>query len=110
MRGSESSRPHAYGIRGFSNSVSTVPVSTIRPAYMTLTRSHIPAAIPRSWVMSRTAVPNSDDRRWMSSRICAWMVTSSAVVGSSARMSFGSHDRAMAIITRWRIPPENWYG
>ena len=110
MRGSESSRPQAYGIRGFSNSVSTVPVSTIRPAYMTLTRSHIPAAIPRSWVIIRTAVPNSDDSRWMSSRIWAWIVTSRAVVGSSARISFGSHDSAMAIITRWRMPPENWNG
>ena len=77
---------------------------------MTLTRSHMPAAMPRSWVIIRTAVPNSLDSVWMSSRIWAWMVTSSAVVGSSARISFGSHDSAMAIITRWRIPPENWNG
>ena len=47
---------------------------------------------------------NSCDSVWMSSRICAWMVTSSAVVGSSARMSFGSQARAIAIITRWRMP------
>ena len=46
----------------------------------------------------------------MSSRIWAWIVTSRAVVGSSARMSFGSHDSAMAIMTRWRMPPENWNG
>ncbi len=39
-----------------------------------------------------------------SSRICAWMVTSSAVVGSSAMRSFGSHASAIAIITRWRMP------
>ena len=82
----------------------------MRPAYMTLTRSHMPAAMPRSWVIIRTAVPNSSESFWMSSRICAWIVTSSAVVGSSARISFGSHDRAIAIITRWRIPPENWNG
>ena len=42
-----------------SNSSSTVPVSTIRPEYITLTRSHIPAAMPRSWVIIRTAVWNS---------------------------------------------------
>jgi hypothetical protein len=24
--------------------------------------------------------------------------------------SFGSHASAIAIITRWRIPPENWCG
>jgi hypothetical protein len=38
------------------------------------------------------------------------MVTSSAVVGSSAISSFGSQASAMAIITRWRMPPENWCG
>ena len=38
------------------------------------------------------------------------MVTSNAVVGSSAMSSFGLHDSAIAIITRWRMPPENWCG
>ena len=38
------------------------------------------------------------------------MVTSSAVVGSSAMISSGLQARAMAIITRWRMPPENWWG
>ena len=38
------------------------------------------------------------------------MVTSRAVVGSSAISSSGSPDRAMAIMTRWRIPPESWWG
>ena len=38
------------------------------------------------------------------------MVTSSAVVGSSAMSSCGSHDSAIAIITRWRIPPDSWWG
>src|SRR5262249_59704011 len=37
---------------------------------------------------------------------CAWMVTSSAVVGSSAISSLGRHESAMAIITRWRMPPD----
>ena len=46
----------------------------------------------------------------MSSRICAWMVTSSAVVGSSAMMSRGLQERASAIITRWRMPPLKWCG
>ena len=46
----------------------------------------------------------------MSSRICFWIVTSSAVVGSSAISSFGSQASAIAIITRWRMPPENWCG
>ena len=46
----------------------------------------------------------------ISSRIWAWMVTSSAVVGSSAMSSSGFVDRAIAIITRWRMPPDNWCG
>jgi hypothetical protein len=46
----------------------------------------------------------------MSSRICFWIVTSSAVVGSSAMSSFGSQASAIAIMTRCRIPPDNWCG
>ena len=38
------------------------------------------------------------------------MVTSSAVVGSSATRRSGSLASAMAIITRWRWPPESWWG
>ena len=38
--------------------------------------------------------------------ICAWMVTSSAVVGSSAMRMSGLHEIAMAIMARWRMPPE----
>ena len=38
------------------------------------------------------------------------MVTSRAVVGSSAISSSGFIASAMAIITRWRWPPENWCG
>ncbi len=36
------------------------------------------------------------------------MVTSSAVVGSSAISSLGLHASAVAIIARWRIPPLSW--
>src|SRR3989454_4709068 len=37
-------------------------------------------------------------------------MTSRAVTGSSAMMIFGRQARAIAIITRWRIPPENSCG
>ena len=57
-----------------------------------------------------TAELKSSFRREISSMICAWMVTSSAVVGSSAIRMSGLHDRAIAIIARWRMPPENWCG
>ena len=35
------------------------------------------------------------------------MVTSSAVVGSSAMIRSGLFSSAMAMATRWRMPPEN---
>ena len=57
--------------------------------------------------MMTSAMSSLRDRSFISSRICAWMVTSSAVVGSSAMMSFGLQAIAIAIITRWRMPPEN---
>ena len=46
----------------------------------------------------------------MRARICACTVTSRAVVGSSANSSFGPQARAMAIITRWRMPPDSSCG
>ena len=45
-----------------------------------------------------------------SARICACTDTSSAVVGSSAISSLGSQASAMAIMTRWRMPPESSCG
>ncbi len=44
------------------------------------------------------------------SRTPAWIVTSRAVVGSSATSTFGPQATAMAIITRWRMPPDSWWG
>ena len=49
-------------------------------------------------------------RSLSSSMICACTVTSSAVVGSSAMSTLGSSAIAMAIMMRWRMPPENWCG
>ena len=60
--------------------------------------------------MITIAIPSSRCRRSISARICACTVTSSAVVGSSAISSFGSFASAIAIIARWRMPPENSCG
>ena len=60
--------------------------------------------------MSRTAGPELGRQLLDELEDLGLDLTSSAVVGSSARISFGSHDSAIAIITRWRIPPENWNG
>ena len=59
-------------------------------AYMTTTSSAISATTPRSWVIMITALPYSSWRRSIRARICAWVVTSSAVVGSSAISRSGS--------------------
>ena len=48
---------------GRANSVRTSVCSTISPAYMTATRSHISATTPRSWVIRMMAVPVSRWRR-----------------------------------------------
>ncbi len=82
----------------------------MRPAYMTATRSAVSAITPMSWVISMTAVPRSPHSRLSSWMICAWIDTSSAVVGSSAISNSGSAHRASASTTRWRMPPENSCG
>jgi DNA recombination protein RmuC len=56
------------------------------------------------------AMLNSLRSSVMRSSTCACTVTSRAVVGSSAKSSSGSHDTAIAIMMRWRIPPDSWYG
>ena len=61
-------------------------------------------------MISRIARPSSRLSVASSRRICACTVTSSAVVGSSATSSSGSHISAIAIMTRWRKPPESWCG
>ena len=50
--------------------------------------------------MSTSAMPSSRRIARKRSMICACTVTSSAVVGSSAITSKGSHSRLMPIITR----------
>ncbi|CFN71922.1 Protein of uncharacterised function (DUF1602) [Bordetella pertussis] len=57
-----------------------------------------------------TPMPFSFWIRAIRARICAWVVTSRAVVGSSAISRAGSSARAMAIITRWRWPPDRRNG
>ncbi len=77
---------------------------------MTSTRSAMPATTPRSWVIQMTPVPRSACSFWTRSMIWACTVTSSAVVASSAMSSAGEFDSAIAMITRWRMPPESSCG
>ena len=43
-------------------------------------------------------------------KICAWIVTSRAVVGSSAMSNAGRQTSAIAIMARWRNPPDSSKG
>jgi hypothetical protein len=43
-------------------------------------------------------------------RMSRWTTTSSAVVGSSMMTTSGSTASAIAIITRWRMPPDSSCG
>ena len=88
----------------------TGALSTTSPPYITITRSATAATTPRLCVIRRTASPSRACRSASSASTCAWIVTSSAVVGSSAISTFGEQASAIAIMTRWRMPPENWCG
>src|SRR3989442_540801 len=72
--------------------------------------SHVSAMTLRSWEIRIIERSSSRLSRSRSSRICAWIMTSSAVTGSSAMTIRGLHARAIAIITRCRMPPENSCG
>ena len=65
----------------------------------------MPETTARSCVISSSPMPCSRCSRFSRSRICAWIVTSSAVVGSSAIRKSGSAASVIAIITRCFCPP-----
>ena len=103
----------AYGCTaraGRRGSSRPAPCSTSLPCCITAMRSAISATTPKSWVMNSTAMCRVLCISRISARICAWVVTSSAVVGSSAIRMSGSSISAMAIIARCRWPPEIWCG
>ena len=108
--GTEAISACVYGWDGCSKIRATGPHSTMRPAYITATRLHILATTPKSWVMNRIAIPVSAWRRFSSFRYWSWMVTSSAVVGSSAMSTSGWPLIDMAPTTRCFMPPLIWCG
>ena len=109
-RGMQRSSPTVYGWRGLLNTSRAGPSSTSSPAYSTPTRSHIFAITPRLWLMNRNEVSNSVRSAEIRSRTSDSTVASSAVVGSSRISSAGSAASAIAITTRWSMPPESWWG
>ena len=66
--GSSRAAPTCTGAAGRGRSSRVGPCSTIRPPYITSTRSAISATTPRSWVISTTAEPGSSLQRRGSGR------------------------------------------
>ncbi len=60
--------------------------------------------------MSTTDMCRSRVRSRIKSIVAFWVVTSRPVVGSSAINRRGSQASAMAIITRWHMPPDSSKG
>ena len=58
--------------------------------------------------MNKTAVPVSRRNSRTRSRTSASTVASRPVVGSSITKSLGLDANAIAITTRWAMPPDNW--
>ena len=106
----QSSNAFEYGWAGVPKRDRVLLDSTNRPAYMTLTLSQSSSTIPRLWVIITNALPRSSQILARRSRTCACVVTSKAVVGSSAMTTAGSLAMAMAMSTRCLIPPEYWWG
>ena len=109
-RGTARSRPCVYGCRGFANSSSVGAVSTIRPRYMTATRSQTWRTTAMLCAIRRIVSPSFARRSSSRLSTVACTETSSAETGSSATSSSGSSASARAMLTRWRWPPENCRG
>ena len=77
------------GARARRTPLPVAPSSTTWPPYITSTRWATRATTPRSWVTHTTAIDISSRRRPTRAMICCWIVTSRAVVGSSAISTFG---------------------
>ena len=106
-------RPAARGYRdgaARAKTASAGPSSTMRPRYITATRSAMCRTTPRSWLMSTKARPSSRIRSCSRFRTCACTETSSALTGSSPTISRGPLASARAMAMRWRWPPENSCG
>ena len=106
-RGMHRNKPTVYGWVGLERTVSVRPSSTSEPAYSTPILSHIVRMTPRLWLINSTEVPVSLRRSRTRSSTSASTVASSPVVGSSITKRRGLDAIAIAITTRWAIPPES---
>src|SRR5215217_1561916 len=93
---------------GFWKKCSGVPTSAMRPSSMKTTRSATRRAKPISWVTTIVMPPLA--RSAIASRTSLIISGSSALVGSSNSMIFGSMANPRAIATRCCWPPERLSG
>ena len=95
----------AIDVRVRWRSSASVPVSTVRPARMIVTRSHSASTSARMWLESRTVRPAA-----RASSMHAWKTASisgsSPEVGSSRMSSSASEASAATSATFWRLPFE----
>ena len=77
---------------------------------MTARSSQTSDSTARSWVIISIPAPLSRTTEVSSDSTCAWTITSSAVVGSSAMIRSGWQASAIAIMTRCRWPPDSSCG
>ena len=79
------------------------------PSRMVATES-VSGTNPVSWVTMTVATPKSSVTRRSSRTMDSLRSWSRAAVGSSTSRTLGSPIRARAMLTRWRWPPESWWG
>src|SRR6202040_2838813 len=100
----------AMMLRGRASGTCTNVFTLPGCAVMTMIRSPRNTASSTEWVMNTTVFLCSSQMRssssWSRSLFCA----SSAENGSSISRISGSLANARAMATRWRMPPESWYG
>ena len=108
--GNELSRPCVYGCCGSLASRAAGALSTISPAYMIAIRSANSSSSERSCVMKRTAKPKS----LLQLLDLLQDLALHDDVERRRRLvhdhSSGSSASAIAMITRWRMPPESSCG
>ena len=103
------SNPECKGARSGKNIVNGAGFNHLT-GIITATRSAIFATTARSWVIKMMDMFSVRCSSRISSRIGAWIVTSRAVVGSSAIRIEGLHARLLSDHARCSMPPENSNG
>ncbi len=97
-------------VAGWWNTSSGVPSCSMRPSFITTTRSATSRASSWSCVTKTLVTWISSCRRRSQARSCLRTWASSAPKGSSSSSTRGSTASARARATRWRWPPESWFG